>query len=98
MIFEKDVDSFLLRYLLNELAPEDREKVEEWMAANEKNRQYYRAYQKTHLELRWTERSKKIEGNFIQFNRLRRKRHFRRIFYRSVACAVILLSVGSSFW
>lgn len=94
MIFEKDVDSFLLRYLLNELAPEDREKVEEWMAANEKNRQYYRAYQKTHLELRWTERSKKIEGNFIQFNRLRRKRHFRRIFYRSVACAVILLSVG----
>ena len=45
MIFEKDVDSFLLRYLLNELAPEDREKVEEWMAANEKNRQYYRAYQ-----------------------------------------------------
>lgn len=38
MIFEKDVDSFLLRYLLNELAPEDREKVEEWMAANEKIR------------------------------------------------------------
>ena len=29
MIFEKDVDSFLLRYLLNELTPEDREKVEE---------------------------------------------------------------------
>ena len=29
MIFEEDVDSFLLRYLLNELDPEDRKKVEE---------------------------------------------------------------------
>ena len=98
MIFEEDVDSFLLRYLLNELDPEDREKVEEWIVANEGNRQYYRTYQKTHLELRWEERSKKIEGNFIQFYRLRRKQHFRRVFYRSVACVIILLSVGSAFW
>ena len=96
MIFEEDVDSFLLRYLLNELDPEDRKKVEEWIVANEENRQYYQAYQKTHLELRWMERSKKIEGNFIQFDRLRRKQHFRRVFYRSVACAVILLSVGGA--
>ena len=58
MIFEEDVDSFLLRYLLNELDPEDRKKVEEWIVANEENRQYYQAYQKTHLELRWVERSK----------------------------------------
>ena len=29
MIFEEDVDSFLLRYLLNELDSEDRKKVEE---------------------------------------------------------------------
>lgn len=35
MIFEEDVDSFLLRYLLNELDPEDRKKVEEWIVANE---------------------------------------------------------------
>lgn len=97
MIFEEDVDSFLLRYLLNELDPEDRKKVEEWIVANEENRQYYQAYQKTHLELRWMERSKKIEGNFIQFDRLRRKQHFRRVFYRSVACAIILLSVGGAF-
>ena len=97
MIFEEDVDSFLLRYLLNELDPEDRKKVEEWIVANEENRQYYQAYQKTHLELRWMERSKKIEGNFIQFDRLRRKQHFRRVFYRSVACAIILLSVGGVF-
>ena len=97
MIFEEDVDSFLLRYLLNELDPEDREKVEEWIVANEENRQYYQAYQKTHLELRWMERSKKIEGNFIQFDRLRRKQHFRRVFYRRVACAIILLSVGGAF-
>ena len=97
MIFEEDVDSFLLRYLLNELDPEDRKKVEEWIVANEENRQYYLAYQKTHLELRWMERSKKIEGNFIQFDRLRRKQHFRRVFYRSVACAIILLSVGGAF-
>lgn len=46
MIFEEDVDSFLLRYLLNELDPEDRKKVEEWIVANEENRQYYQAYQK----------------------------------------------------
>ena len=71
MIFEEDVDSFLLRYLLNELDSEDRKKVEEWIVANEENRQYYQAYQKTHLELRWMERSKKVEGNFIQFDRLR---------------------------
>ena len=38
MIFEEDVDSFLLRYLLNELDPKDREKVEEWIVANEENR------------------------------------------------------------
>lgn len=81
----------------NELDLEDRKKVEEWIVANEENRQYYQAYQKTHLELRWMERSKKIEGNFIQFDRLRRKQHFRRVFYRSVACAVILLSVGGAF-
>ena len=93
MIFEEDVDSFLLRYLLNELDSEDRKKVEEWIVANEENRQYYQAYQKTHLELRWMERSKKVEGNFIQFDRLRRKQHFRRVFYRSVACAIILLAV-----
>lgn len=80
MIFEEDVDSFLLRYLLNELDSEDRKKVEEWIVANEENRQYYQAYQKTHLELRWMERSKKVEGNFIQFDRLRRKQHFRRVF------------------
>ena len=46
MIFEEDVDSFLLRYLLNELDPKDREKVEEWIVANEENRRYYQAYQK----------------------------------------------------
>lgn len=97
MIFEEDVDSFLLRYLLNELDSEDRKKVEEWIVANEENRQYYQAYQKTHLELRWMERSKKVEGNFIQFDRLRRKQHFRRVFYRSVACAIILLAVGGAF-
>ena len=36
MIFEEDVDSFLLRYLLNELDPEDRKKVEEWIVATRK--------------------------------------------------------------
>ena len=86
MIFEEDVDSFLLRYLLNELDPEDRKKVEEWIVANEENRQYYQAYQKTHLELRWMERSKKIEGNFIQLDRLRRKQHFRRVFVSKMPC------------
>lgn len=65
MIFEEDVDSFLLRYLLNELDPEDRKKVEEWIVANEENRQYYQAYQKTHLELRWMERSKRSKGTLF---------------------------------
>ena len=56
MIFEEDVDSFLLRYLLNELDPKDREKVEEWIVAKDENSRYYQDYQKTHLELRWMER------------------------------------------
>ncbi|MEI3420912.1 MAG: hypothetical protein V8R91_07600 [Butyricimonas faecihominis] len=97
MIFEEDVDSFLLRYLLNELDPKDREKVEEWIVANEENRRYYQAYQKTHLELRWMERSKKIEGNFIQFDRLRRKQHFSESFLQECRLCYYLVVRGRCF-
>ena len=84
----------LLAYLLDELDDVGREEVELWLEESERNREYFREFQRIHLELQWGVYAREVKSDFNVMRKKLRKRSSLRIWYGVAAAMVILLSVG----
>ena len=69
MTGQDKLDERLLRYLLEEMETSEREEVEAWMEENDQNRNYFRDFQKTHLELLWSVQARETRTDFNKIGR-----------------------------
>ena len=94
MTGQNKIDEKLLAYLLDELDDVGREEVELWLEESERNREYFREFQRIHLELQWGVYAREVKSDFNVMRKKLRKRSSLRIWYGVAAAMVILLSVG----
>lgn len=94
MTGQNKIEEKLLAYLLDELDDVGREEVELWLEESERNREYFREFQRVHLELQWGVYAREVKSDFNVMRKKLRKRSSLRIWYGVAAAMVILLSVG----
>lgn len=93
MLNHQDIDSLLLKYLLQETTPAENESVEKWLKEQPEHTHYFRQFQKCHLHLQAALQSEQIQGRYPEFAR---KMHRRTILRRlSRIAAILLLILGS---
>ena len=97
MTGQDKLDERLLRYLLEEMETSEREEVEAWMEENDQNRNYFRDFQKTHLELLWSVQARETRTDFNTFRRKLRKPLSVKLWYRVAAVVVLMVSIGGWF-
>lgn len=94
MTGQNKIEEKLLAYLLDELDDVGREEVELWLEESERNREYFREFQRIHLELQWGVYAREVKSDFNVMWKKLRKRSSLRIWYGVAAAMVILLNVG----
>lgn len=97
MTGQDKLDERLLRYLLDEMETSERGEIEAWMEENEQNRNYFRDFQKTHLELLWSVQAGEARMDFNTFRRQLRRPSVVKLWYRVVAVIVLAISIGGWF-
>lgn len=97
MTGQDKLDERLLRYLLEEMETSEREEVEAWMEENDQNRNYFRDFQKTHLELLWSVQARETRTDFNTFRRKLRKPLSVKLWYRVAVVVVLMVSIGGWF-
>lgn len=70
MIEQNEIDEKLLAYLLDELDDVEREEVKAWLEESECNKEYFREFQRVHLEFQWGVYAREVKSDF---NVLRKK-------------------------
>ncbi len=93
---QNEIDNRLLLYLLDEADTIERKEVEAWLAESERNRAYFREFQRVHLELQWGIYAREVQPDFNSFRRKLKKRSGMRIWYSVAAVLVLALSVGGA--
>ena len=83
MTGQNKIDEKLLAYLLDELDDVGREEVELWLEESERNREYFREFQRIHLELQWGVYAREVKSDFNVMRKKLRKRSSLRIWYGS---------------
>ncbi len=94
MTGQNKIDEKLLAYLLDELDDVGRGEVKAWLEESERNKEYFREFQRVHLELQWGVYAREVKSDFNVMRKKLRKRSSLRIWYGVAAAMVILLSVG----
>lgn len=99
MMEQNEIDEKLLLYLLDEADEIVREDVEKWLAESERNREYFREFQRVHLALEWSVYAREVQPDFNTFRRKLKKNLNIRVWYSVAAVLVLALSVGGVlFW
>ena len=99
MMEQNEIDEKLLLYLLDEADEIVREDVEIWLAESERNREYFREFQRVHLALEWSVYAREVQPDFNTFRRKLKKNLNIRVWYSVAAVLVLALSVGGVlFW
>ena len=65
---KENIDSYLLRYLLNELKGDERLEVEKWINSGE-NREYFREFYRSYVYLQWTMNDEVVLKSYRKFRR-----------------------------
>ena len=73
MMEQNEIDEKLLLYLLDEADEIVREDVEIWLAESERNREYFREFQRVHLALEWSVYAREVQPDFNTFRRKLKK-------------------------
>lgn len=94
---QNEIDDKLLLYLLDEADDAGRKDVEAWLEEDERNRVYFREFQRVHLELQWGMYAREVQPDFNSFRQKLKKRSAMRIWYSVAAVLVLALSVGGAF-
>ncbi len=97
MTGQDKLDERLLRYLLDEMETSEREEVEVWMEENDRNRNYFRDFQKIHLELLWSVQARETRTDFNAFRRKLRKPLGVKLWYRVAAVVALVVCIGGWF-
>lgn len=99
MMEQNEIDEKLLLYLLDEADEIVREDVEIWLAESERNREYFREFQRVDLALEWSVYAREVQPDFNTFRRKLKKNLNIRVWYSVAAVLVLALSVGGVlFW
>lgn len=96
MMGQNEIDEKLLLYLLNEIDDVGREEVESWLEENESNRNYFKEFQRVHLELQWGVYAQEVRPDFAIFRMKLKKRSNIRIWYSVAAVLVLALCAGGT--
>ena len=94
MIEQNEIDEKLLAYLLDELDDVEREEVKAWLEESECNKEYFREFQRVHLEFQWGVYAREVKSDFNVLRKKLRKHSSLQVWYGVAAAVVILLSVG----
>ena len=94
MIEQNEIDEKLLAYLLDELDDVEREEVKAWLEECECNKEYFREFQRVHLEFQWGVYAREVKLDFNVLRKKLRKHSSLQVWYGVAAAVVILLSVG----
>ena len=94
MIEQNEIDEKLLAYLLDELDDVEREEVKAWLEECECNKEYFREFQRVHLEFQWGVYAREVKSDFNVLRKKLRKHSSLQVWYGVAAAVVILLSVG----
>lgn len=94
MIEQNEIDDKLLAYLLDELDDVGREEVKAWLEESERNKEYFREFQRVHLEFQWGVYAREVKSDFNVLRKKLRRRSSLQVWYGVAAAVVILLSVG----
>lgn len=96
MMGQNEIDEKLLLYLLDEIDDIGREEVESWLEENESNRNYFKEFQRVHLELQWGVYAQEVRPDFAIFRTKLKKRSNIRIWYSVAAVLVLALCAGGT--
>ena len=94
MIEQNEIDEKLLAYLLDELDDVEREEVKAWLEESECNKEYFREFQREHLEFQWGVYAREVKSDFNVLRKKLRKHSSLQVWYGVAVAVVILLSVG----
>ena len=93
MIEQNEIDEKLLAYLLDELDDVEREEVKVWLEECECNKEYFREFQRVHLEFQWGVYAREVKSDFNVLRKKLRKHSSLQVWY-GVAAAVVILLCG----
>ena len=94
----EDIDFLLMRYVLGEMNDDEKVLVREWIAADEKHAEYYKDFQMFHLKMEWGMRANAVVHDSLVRRRVKARQRRLRVLYWSVACLIVLFSVGGILW
>ena len=94
----EDIDFLLMRYVLGEMNDDEKVLVREWIAADEKHAEYYKDFQMFHLKMEWGMRANAVVHDSLTHRRVKARQRRLRVLYWSVACLIVLFSVGGILW
>lgn len=94
----EDIDFLLMRYVLGEMNEDEKVLVREWIRADEKHEEYYKDFQMFHLKMEWGMRANSVQHDSLINQPAKGRQRRLRVLYWSVACLVVLFSVGGMLW
>lgn len=92
---KENIESLLIRYLLNETTPNEQEAINNWIAENTENKRYFEEFCKFQYQIQYAVVSEKIQGTFEKLKHLVYRRSLSRKILWMVAGIVLLLTIGS---
>ena len=81
MIEQNEIDEKLLAYLLDELDDVEREEVKAWLEECECNKEYFREFQRVHLEFQWGVYAREVKSDFNVLRKKLRKHSSLQVWY-----------------
>ena len=87
MIEQNEIDEKLLAYLLDELDDVGREEVKAWLEESERNKEYFREFQRVHLEFQWGVYAREVKSDFNVLRKKLRKHSSLQVWYGVAAAS-----------
>lgn len=98
MLQNNEIDSLLLRYLLNETEAEEEQTVKRWIAENTANQIYFENFRKLHHQVQYVVQSEAIRSGYSTLSRKIHQRSWRRRLSGIAAGILLLLGAGTGLY
>lgn len=98
MFKNNEIDSILLRYLLNELNAEERQAAQKWISENTENRLYFENFRKFHHQVQYVVQSEAIRSEYSTLSRKIHLRSWKRRLSGIAAGILLLLGAGTGIY
>ena len=95
MLKKDEIDSILLRYLLNELQGEEQQAAEKWISENPANKLYFEDFRKMHRQVQYVVQAEAVQGRYSTLHRKIQRRSWRHKLTGIAAGILLLMGIGS---